>query len=120
MTTMLLANRAICADDSLHDGDNGDGGGGENVNIPGKDQCVTYILVEDEGGTLSFPDGGVSTHIGPFIDFEDVGSLLTNAEFTLSTVDIGGGCVIGFILGYKTQTINIMSHFFKNPLKFNK
>ena len=35
-----------------------------------------------------FRDGGVSPHVGPFIDFADVGSLLTNAGFTLPTIDI--------------------------------
>lgn len=33
-------------------------------------------------------DGGVSPHVGPFVDFADVGSLLTAAGFTLPTVDI--------------------------------
>uniref|UniRef100_A0A7S4R6L3 Methyltransferase type 11 domain-containing protein n=3 Tax=Ditylum brightwellii TaxID=49249 RepID=A0A7S4R6L3_9STRA len=33
-------------------------------------------------------DGGVSPHVGPFVDFSDVGSLLTSAGFTLPTVDI--------------------------------
>ena len=33
-------------------------------------------------------DGGVSTHVGPFVDFTDVGMLLTSAGFTLPTVDI--------------------------------
>lgn len=33
-------------------------------------------------------DGGVSPHVGPFVDFSDVGSLLTNAGFNLTTVDI--------------------------------
>mmetsp|Transcript_12712 Transcript_12712/g.12805 ORF Transcript_12712/g.12805 Transcript_12712/m.12805 type:complete len:159 (-) Transcript_12712:76-552(-) len=33
-------------------------------------------------------DGGVSSHVGPFVDFSDVGSLLTTAGFTLPTVDI--------------------------------
>jgi len=33
-------------------------------------------------------DGGVSPHIGPFVDFSDVGQLITSAGFTLPTVDI--------------------------------
>ena len=33
-------------------------------------------------------DGGVSPHVGPFVDFSDVGTLLTNAGFKLTTVDI--------------------------------
>lgn len=33
-------------------------------------------------------EGGVSTHVGPFVDFSDIGTLLTNAGFTLPTVDI--------------------------------
>ena len=33
-------------------------------------------------------DGGVSSHVGPFVDFSDVGSLLTNAGFALTTVDV--------------------------------
>ncbi len=33
-------------------------------------------------------DGGVSPHVGPFVDFSDVGSLLTNAGFNLTTIDI--------------------------------
>ena len=33
-------------------------------------------------------DGGVSPHVGPFVDFSDVGSLLTNAGFDLTTIDI--------------------------------
>lgn len=33
-------------------------------------------------------DGGVSTHVGPFVDFADVGQLLTAAGFTLPTVDV--------------------------------
>lgn len=33
-------------------------------------------------------DGGVSPHVGPFVDFADVGALLTNAGFNLTTIDI--------------------------------
>jgi NADH dehydrogenase [ubiquinone] 1 alpha subcomplex assembly factor 5 len=33
-------------------------------------------------------DGGVSPHVGPFIDVSDVGTLLTNAGFALPTVDV--------------------------------
>jgi NADH dehydrogenase [ubiquinone] 1 alpha subcomplex assembly factor 5 len=33
-------------------------------------------------------DGGVSPHVGPFVDFSDVGALLTNAGFNLTTIDI--------------------------------
>ena len=33
-------------------------------------------------------EGGVSPHVGPFIDVADVGSLLTNAGFALPTVDL--------------------------------
>lgn len=33
-------------------------------------------------------DGGVSPHVGPFIDFPDVGSLLSAAGFQLPTIDI--------------------------------
>ena len=33
-------------------------------------------------------DGGVSPHVGPFVDFAGVGSLLTAAGFTLPTIDI--------------------------------
>jgi len=33
-------------------------------------------------------DGGVSTHVGPFVDFSDVGALLTNAGFNLTTIDV--------------------------------
>ena len=33
-------------------------------------------------------DGGVSPHVGPFVDFSDVGSLLSNAGFNLTTVDV--------------------------------
>lgn len=33
-------------------------------------------------------DGGVSPHVGPFVDFTDVGTLLTEAGFALPTVDI--------------------------------
>ena len=33
-------------------------------------------------------DGGVSPHVGPFVDFSDVGSLLSNAGFNLTTIDI--------------------------------
>ena len=33
-------------------------------------------------------DGGVSPHVGPFVDFSDVGNLLTNAGFNLTTIDI--------------------------------
>ena len=33
-------------------------------------------------------DGGVSSHVGPFVDFNDVGTLVSNAGFTLPTVDI--------------------------------
>jgi NADH dehydrogenase [ubiquinone] 1 alpha subcomplex assembly factor 5 len=33
-------------------------------------------------------DGGVSPHVGPFIDFPDVGSLLSSAGFQLPTIDI--------------------------------
>ena len=34
-------------------------------------------------------DGGVSLHVGPFVDFSDIGSLLTNAGFALTMVDLG-------------------------------
>lgn len=33
-------------------------------------------------------DGGVSPHVGPFVDFADVGALLTNSGFALTTIDI--------------------------------
>ena len=33
-------------------------------------------------------DGGVSPHVGPFVDFADVGSLISAAGFALPTVDI--------------------------------
>jgi len=33
-------------------------------------------------------DGGVSPHVGPFVEFSDVGALLTNAGFNLTTIDI--------------------------------
>lgn len=33
-------------------------------------------------------DGGVSPHVGPFVDFADVGSLLSVAGFQLPTIDI--------------------------------
>ena len=33
-------------------------------------------------------DGGISTHCGPFVDHPDVGQLLQNAGFKLTTVDI--------------------------------
>ena len=33
-------------------------------------------------------EGGVSPHVGPFVDFSDVGSLLSNAGFNLTTVDV--------------------------------
>ena len=33
-------------------------------------------------------EGGISPHIGPFVDFSDVGSLLSNAGFNLTTVDV--------------------------------
>lgn len=33
-------------------------------------------------------EGGVSPHVGPFVNVSDVGSLLTSAEFTLPTVDV--------------------------------
>lgn len=33
-------------------------------------------------------DGGVSPHVGPFVDFADVGTLITSAGFSLPTVDI--------------------------------
>ncbi len=33
-------------------------------------------------------EGGFSTHVGPFVDVSDVGSLLSNAGFNLTTVDV--------------------------------
>jgi len=33
-------------------------------------------------------DGEISSHVGPFVDFSDVGSLLNNAGSTLTTVDM--------------------------------
>lgn len=33
-------------------------------------------------------EGGVSPHVGPFVDFTDVGQLITNAGFNLPTIDI--------------------------------
>mmetsp|Transcript_7317 Transcript_7317/g.9305 ORF Transcript_7317/g.9305 Transcript_7317/m.9305 type:complete len:411 (-) Transcript_7317:40-1272(-) len=33
-------------------------------------------------------EGGVSSHVGPFVDFSDVGSLLSNAGFNLTTIDV--------------------------------
>ena len=33
-------------------------------------------------------DGGVSPHVGPFVDFADVGQLITSAGFSLPTIDI--------------------------------
>jgi NADH dehydrogenase [ubiquinone] 1 alpha subcomplex assembly factor 5 len=33
-------------------------------------------------------DGGVSPHVGPFVDFTDVGSLLSSAGFNLTTIDV--------------------------------
>ena len=61
------------------------------------DGCLIFAMVG--GSTLSElrsslvlaemeRDGGVSTHVGPFVDFADVGTLLTSAGFTLPTVDI--------------------------------
>lgn len=61
------------------------------------DGCLMFAMVG--GSTLSElrsslvlaemeRDGGVSTHVGPFVDFADVGTLLTAAGFTLPTVDI--------------------------------
>jgi NADH dehydrogenase [ubiquinone] 1 alpha subcomplex assembly factor 5 len=45
---------------------------------------VTYCIT----GIYHTGDGGVSPHVGPFVDFSDVGNLLTNAGFTLTTIDI--------------------------------
>jgi len=42
----------------------------------------SFVLVEMEW------DGGVSSHVGPFVDFSDVWSLLTNAGLALTTVDV--------------------------------
>lgn len=42
----------------------------------------SFVLAEIER------DGGVSPHVGPFVDFSDVGSLLSAAGFQLPTVDI--------------------------------
>ena len=61
------------------------------------DGCLIFAMIG--GSTLSElrsslvlaemeRDGGVSTHVGPFVDFADVGTLLTAAGFTLPTVDI--------------------------------
>ena len=61
------------------------------------DGCLMFAMIG--GSTLSElrsslvlaemeRDGGVSTHVGPFVDFADVGTLLTAAGFTLPTVDI--------------------------------
>ncbi len=33
-------------------------------------------------------EGGMSPHVGPFVNFSDVGSLLTGAGFNLTTVDV--------------------------------
>ncbi len=33
-------------------------------------------------------EGGVSIHVGPFVNVSDVGSLLSNAGYTLTTVDV--------------------------------
>jgi len=61
------------------------------------DGCFMFAMVG--GATLSElrsslvlaemeRDGGVSPHVGPFVDFADVGALLTNAGFNLTTIDI--------------------------------
>jgi len=42
----------------------------------------SFVLAEMEW------DGGVSLHVGPFVDFSDVGSLLTNAGLALMTVNM--------------------------------
>merc|ERR1719491_557113 len=62
------------------------------------DGCIMFAMV---GGSATLHelrsslvlaemerDGGVSPHVGPFVDFSDVGSLLTNAGFDLTTIDI--------------------------------
>ena len=43
---------------------------------------VSMVLAELER------DGGVSPHVGPFVELSDVGSLLQNAGFSLPTIDI--------------------------------
>jgi Methylase involved in ubiquinone/menaquinone biosynthesis len=61
------------------------------------DGCFMFAMVG--GGTLNElrsslvlaeleRDGGVGPHVGPFVDFADVGSILTNAGFNLTTIDI--------------------------------
>jgi NADH dehydrogenase [ubiquinone] 1 alpha subcomplex assembly factor 5 len=61
------------------------------------DGCFMFAMVG--GGTLNElrsslvlaemeRDGGVGPHVGPFVDFADVGALLTNAGFNLTTIDI--------------------------------
>jgi NADH dehydrogenase [ubiquinone] 1 alpha subcomplex assembly factor 5 len=76
-------------------------------NLPGLFQEVKRVLKPDGcfifamvGGTTLFElrsslvlaemerDGGVSTHVGPFVDVSDVGSLLSNAGFNLTTIDV--------------------------------
>eukprot|EP00586_Coscinodiscus_wailesii_P010980 CAMPEP_0172516834 /NCGR_PEP_ID=MMETSP1066-20121228/279514_1 /TAXON_ID=671091 /ORGANISM="Coscinodiscus wailesii, Strain CCMP2513" /LENGTH=393 /DNA_ID=CAMNT_0013298495 /DNA_START=150 /DNA_END=1331 /DNA_ORIENTATION=+ len=62
-----------------------------------QDGCIIFAMVG--GSTLPElrsslvlaemeRDGGVSPHVGPFVDLPDVGVLLTNAGFTLPTIDI--------------------------------
>eukprot|EP00550_Attheya_septentrionalis_P000127 CAMPEP_0198288958 /NCGR_PEP_ID=MMETSP1449-20131203/7308_1 /TAXON_ID=420275 /ORGANISM="Attheya septentrionalis, Strain CCMP2084" /LENGTH=316 /DNA_ID=CAMNT_0043987205 /DNA_START=273 /DNA_END=1220 /DNA_ORIENTATION=+ len=69
----------------------------ETKRILKPDGCLIFAVV---GGSTLFElrsslvlaemerDGGVSPHVGPFVDFADVGTLLTSAGFTLPTVDI--------------------------------
>jgi len=62
------------------------------------DRCLIFAMV-DRSSTLTELrsslvlaemewDGGVSSHVGSFVDFSDVGNLLTNSGFTLTTVDV--------------------------------
>jgi len=43
---------------------------------------VSFVLAEMER------DGGVSPHVGPFVELSDVGGLLSGAGFSLPTIDI--------------------------------
>jgi len=43
---------------------------------------ASLVLAEQER------DGGVSPHVGPYVELSDIGSLLTNAGLSLPTVDV--------------------------------
>ena len=62
----------------------------------------SLILAETERA------GGVSSHVGPFVDASDVGRLLTSSQFALPTVDVDD-----ITIGYP-DSIVLMEHLGKS------